>query len=229
MTGATIRSDLRELELKNLIKRTHGGATLIQNTIQDTSWFDPSYNKRIEINRDLKVKIGRTVSKLIEDEDTIMIDDGSTTLEVVKHLPDEKKITIITNGLNICLELRKRPDINILSVGGFFNKTDLSFNGKIAEQTTKKLHATKAILGATGISVSHGITTPEEEKAELKKIMIENSTEVIIVADHTKLEKVSLLTVCEISKITTLVTDDSADKNIVERFKDMGINVILSN
>lgn len=229
VTGATIRSDLRELESRNLVKRTHGGA--IFNDINDEDFKaarDPSYISRIQQNTVFKQAIGDAVAELINEDDIIMLDDGSTTLQVAKKLPTSKKITVITNGLNICLELSKHNNINVIATGGILNKSDLSYNGRFAEEITRKLNANKAILGASGITIKNGITSPDEMKAGLKKAMIENSTELIIVADHTKLTRISLIPICTLEKVSTLVTDSQAPMEIVEIIRSMGVRVILA-
>lgn len=228
LSSATIRSDLRELENKGLIIRTHGGAILKDNMnelMQDDS--DPVYNSRILQNVASKEAIGKTVAKLINDGDSIMLDDGSTTLQVAKNLPLKKEITVITNGFNICVELSDHPDVSVIATGGTMNKADLSYHGRVAEEVTMKFNASKAILGASGISIKNGITAPNEMKAELKKVMIKNSAELIIVADHSKMSRISPVTVCSLDKISTLVTDRQAPEDLLNMLKDNGVNVIV--
>ena len=104
-----------------------------------------------------------------------------------KKLPLDKNITVVTNGLNICLELLRKPNVKVIAIGGMLNKIDLSYYGRVAEETTRKFNANKAILGASGITINNGVTTPDEMKAELKKVMMANSPDFIIVANHIKL------------------------------------------
>ena len=228
MSGATIRSDLRELEKREHITRTHGGAIIRENGVIKDRNLDPEYKSRMELNIGGKEKIGMAVAKLIRDNESIMIDDGTTTLQVANFLPKDKRFTIITNGINICLKLADLDNVEVISTGGIFRNRDLSYNGKIAEETTKKFYANKAILGASGVSLEKGITAPEEFKAELKKVMIENCAEVIIVADSDKLGRVSLLPVCGLERIHTLVTDDGAPKAFIEKLVKKGVNVIIA-
>lgn len=227
VTGATIRNDLKELEQRNLIMRTHGGA-LRKSQDNISSAHDPSYHKRIVENKDSKELIGREVAKLIQENENLIIDDGSTNLQVAKYLPTDKTITIITNGLNICDELVNHPNTSVIVAGGALNKVDMSFYGRIAEDVVMRYHVDKAILGVSGLSLEAGITAPSEEKAELKKLMIDNCKELIVVADHTKLGKASLITVCPIDKITTLVTDSSEPKDFLDKIKKAGIEVVYA-
>ena len=229
VTGATIRADLRELERRNLITRTHGGA-IFKNALNENSKTDkdPSYHNRILQNVSFKEAIGVAVAELIKDGDNIMLDDGSTTLQVAKKLPMDKSITVVTNGLNICLELSSRPNIEVIATGGMLNKVDLSFHGRVTEDVTRKFNSSKAILGASGISIKNGITAPDEMKAELKKVMIQNSNELIIVADHTKLSRVSLVPVCGLDKVSTLVTDSEAPEDLIDEFRRNGLKIIIA-
>lgn len=228
VSGATIRSDLRELEKRELITRTHGGAIARDNGVIKDRNLDPAYKSRMELNIGSKEKIGMAVAKLIRDDESIMLDDGTTTLQVANFLPKGKRLTIITNDINICIKLADLESVEIISTGGIFRNRDLSYSGKIAEETTRKFYANKAILGASGVSLEKGITAPEELKAELKKVMIANCAEVVIVADSTKLERVSLLPVCEIGRVTTLVTDAGAPKAFVEQLEKKGVRVIIA-
>ena len=165
---------------------------------------------------------------MVQENEIVMLDDGSTTLHVARNIPKERNLTIITNGVNICLELSNHPNIKIISTSGIYRKNDLSFNGKLAEETASKFHADKAILGASGVSLEYGVTGPDEAKIGLKKVMIENSSELIIVADHSKIERISLLPVCTLDKISILVTDNQAPKKFVKQINNAGVDVILA-
>lgn len=229
VTGATIRTDLRELDRRGLITRTHGGAIL--KDLMDENLKvdrDPAYDSRILQNAAFKEAIGIAVAGLINNGDCIMLDDGSTTLQVAKKLPPDKNVTVVTNGLNICLELADHSNVNVIATGGMLNKADLSYHGRVAEEVALKFNANKAILGASGISVKNGITAPDEMKAELKKVMIRNSAELVIVADHSKLLRVSPITVCSLDQVSTLVTDSQAPEDVIHMIRSHGVKVIIA-
>lgn len=229
ITGATVRSDLRRLEIDNILIRTHGGAILREHSEEHVvSDRDLSYNKRLLQNLACKEAIGEAAASLINDGDSIMLDDGSTTFQVAKKLGLDKQITVITNGLNICFELSKNPSVQVIATGGMLNKPDLSYHGRAAEEFTSRYTASKAILGASGVSIQRGVTAPSEMKAELKKVMIGSSTELIIVADHTKIQKGSLMPVCNLSRVSILVTDDQAPEEALELFRKSGVVVIIA-
>jgi len=227
VTGATIRGDLRELQRRNLVTRTHGGALLPDESINRIDpKDDPIYHERIQNNLRYKTAIGMKAASLVRDDDSIIVDDGSTTLQVIKALDPEMRVTVLTNGLDICNELLRHPKAIIYSTGGKVNKEDFSYYGNVALDVTSRFNASKAILGASGVSVARGVATPSEEKSALKLAMIRNSDEVIIVADHTKINRTSFVDVCPIKDIDVLVTDDQAPADFVEELEALGIRVI---
>lgn len=157
-----------------------------------------------------------------------MIDDGSTNFHIAKNFPSDKSMTVVTNGLNICQELVSFSGVSVISVGGILDKTDMSFYGKVAMEIAKNYYADKAFIGVSGLSTEVGITAASELKAELKKVMIKNSKEIIVVADHSKFNKISLMPVCAINKINTLITDSLAPKESINILKNAGVKVIIA-
>ncbi len=229
VTPVTIRSDLRELARRDLISRIHGAAMYREQvgaSIQE--WRDPSYVSRTLQNQSFKERIGRKIASLVHDGDSIMLDDGSTNLQVAKHLPANIRLTVITNGLNICLELSEHPNIEVIELGGILNKTDLSYYGVIAEEIASRFNANMAILGASAVTPEKGLMAPDEHKAGLKKQMLGQTGQVVIVADYTKLSRISLVPVCPVSDIDTLVTNQEAPPDLIARFQEQGVNVILA-
>lgn len=230
VSGATIRADLRELEKRKLVQRTHGGA-LLHEVSPETARPepDPDYQERVSTNTRSKVAIGRLVAALIRDDESIMLDDGSTTLQVVQAMKKDQRGTLLTNGLNICYELVRYPAITVFATGGRLNKEDMSFQGRAAQDVASRFHASKAILGASGVSLERGVTTPSEEKAELKKAMMEASSQVIIVADSSKIGHASFVEVCPVKDIDVLVTDDRVQAEVAERLRARGIDVMIAS
>jgi DeoR/GlpR family transcriptional regulator of sugar metabolism len=113
--------------------------------------------------------------------------------------------------------------------GGNLNKDDLSFYGRVAEEVATRFYTNKAILGASGISLEYGITAPSEEKAELKKTMLEHCHELIIVADHSKIDRITLFSVCDLERVGTLVTDSNAPESFQRSIRERGINLIVAD
>jgi len=228
VSEATIRTDLRKLADSGIAVRTHGGAVPVADIMTDLRRRDYEYESRLNLNSELKEMIGMAAAALIEDNESIFVDDGTTTLQFVRHLDKNLKLTIITNGINICEILKDYEKIDVIGTGGQMSKKDLSFNGKASEQTVKKYFVKKAVLGASAVSVFSGFTSPNEEKADLKRAMLERSEQLIVLADHTKLDKTLLYPVCELSRIHTLITDRYAPRELTDSFLEAGVNVIIT-
>lgn len=229
VTGATIRSDLRELHDRRLLRRTHGGALIDEQSSKETPFHnDPIYRERMAKHRDEKIAIGLAASALLSDGDNVIIDDGSTNLHVVRSLRKDLRATVLSNGVDICYELVQYPNVTVYSTGGKLNKDDYSYYGSVASSVVDGFTASMAILGVSGVSIEQGISTPSEEKAQLKKIMIDRSERVVIVADSSKIQRSSFIQICDLDVVNTLVTDTNAPDEFVERIRSMGIEVVLA-
>jgi len=229
VSGSTIRKDLTFLEKKGLLRRVHGGAILIE--FQEPSiplFVDPSYKERYDCNLHEKTKIGETAAEFVENGETIMIDGGTTTLQVARELSRKKReLTVVTNGINICTELIKSNNLEVVLSGGYLRRKNLSMIGEMAGSTIGKYTASKAVLGINGISTSRGLTTPHLFEAEIKKSMIKNSKQLIIVADATKIGKVSLMAVAPLSAVHFLVTDNRVTDEQILELKRAGIREVI--
>jgi DeoR/GlpR family transcriptional regulator of sugar metabolism len=229
LTPATMRTDLAELERRGLARRTHGGAVLTQSVPSPKipALEEAKLTNRFAVQHLEKAAIGRAAAGLIKDGETIMIDGGTTTYEVVRNLGDKRNLTVITSVLNdLWSELVSKGDMQIFLTGGFLRPESLSLVGEAAETMLHGFRASKAILGIDGISVEHGFTALNFMEASVKKRMIEASQELIIVADSTKLGKVCLVPVAQVSSDCTLVTDWHAPSSYVNALRGHGLRVI---
>jgi DeoR/GlpR family transcriptional regulator of sugar metabolism len=208
---ATARRDLVELEESGFLRRTHGGAVGLNQVAQDAT-----NSARLVWKQAEKAAIAATVVGMISDGDTILLDAGTTALEVAKMLAGRKNLTIISNGLDIVAELTRQGDHKIYSVGGEYTDTNHSFRGPLAEQFIRQFTVDKLILNAASIDVDRGLVcTVEPVNASIAKVMIEVSRRTIVVADHSKLTKSSLSVVGKIEDIGIVVTD-SGSKTIID-------------
>jgi len=228
VSEATIRTDLRKLAQRGLAVRTHGGAILPSKDFADFGKQDYEYASRLEHNRNLKETIGAAAAALIQDNESIFVDDGTTTLQFVRSLDPNLKLTVITNGINICEALRDYEKIDVIGTGGSMSKIDFSFSGKASEQLIREFYVDRAVLGASAVSVFGGFTSPSGGKADLKRAMIERSKQLIVLADHTKLDRTLLYPVCELSSIHTLITDSHAPHEFTDRLVEAGVQVIVA-
>ena len=217
----TVRRDLEFLEQDGKLKRVYGGAVL-----HTKSSAEPSYHTRTAKNASEKVSIGKKTADLISDGETLMIDLGTTTLEVARYLKDKKNLTIITNCMTIARELVDVPTYRVIMPGGILRPNELALSGFISEQFMSEFNVDKTIIGVGGITIDNGISDYHLEETRVRKIMIEKGKQIIAVADHSKFGIKALVNVCSIDKIDVIVTNDKVKGEFVQRFLDKGIKVI---
>lgn len=224
VSEVTIRNDLDQLEKKNQLIRARGGAIKLEQGVG----FDQRLADKHKINYAEKARIGKRAALLVSDADTIIIDSGSTTAEMVKNLPDFQDLTVITNALNIANQLMIKPHVNMIIPGGYLRKNMLSLVGPQAEKSLRNFNVDKAFLGVDGLDTKHGIFTPNVEEARLNEIMIEVSKEVILLADSSKFKKRSFAFICEINQIDKVITDNKIPDDDKKRLLDAGVEVIIA-
>lgn len=208
---ATARRDLGELHEAGLLRRTHGGAVSINQVAQDK----PNAARAVW-NQAQKATIAAAVAGMIDDGDTVLLDAGTTALEVAKKLVGRKSLTLISNGLDIIAELSRGEGQSIYSVGGEYTDTNRSFRGPLAEQFIRQFNVDKLILNAASIDVDRGLVcTSTPVNASVARAMIEVSRRVIVVADHSKFTKSSLSVTAKIDDVGVIVTDAGA-RTIIE-------------
>ena len=223
ISAVTVRGDLDELSAAGALVRSHGGAVRRQDATED-------YPLRLKetIHRAEKVRIGRSAAELVRSNETIILDSGTTTAEIARHLKTLKlnSLTVITNALNIAMELSDAPNISVIMLGGLLRHISYSFVGPQAEQMLRHLHADKLFLGVDGFDSDIGPTTPDILEAQLNGIMMEISREVNIVADSSKLGRRSLSRIGPIEKVRRLITDNHIPRDMREQLRRRGIEVI---
>lgn len=217
----TVRRDLEFLEQDGKLKRVYGGAVPYNK-----SSAEPSYNTRTIRNSDEKVMIAKNVADLISDGETLMIDLGTTTLEVARHLKNKKNLTIITNCITIAQELVDVPTFRVILPGGILRPEELALSGYISEQFMNEFNVDKTIIGVGGITSDDGISDYHLEETRVRKIMIDKGKEIIAVADHSKFGVKALVNVCSIDKIDVIVTNDKVKRSIAQEYIDKGIKII---
>jgi len=222
VSKVTIRNDLAQLEKKGLLIRSRGGAIKPQRVSIDYKLYEKSKQHYKE-----KQAIGKKAVELINDNDTIIIDSGSTTMEVAKNLSKFNNLTVITNALNIINQLVEYDNIKVIMLGGMLRNNSLSLVGPIAENNIKNFNCDKLFMGIDGIDSKYGITTPNIEEAQLNRLMIEIAKEVIIVTDSSKFLRRSFAFIAPISKIDIIITDSKIPKDEHERLINAGVKVLI--
>jgi len=221
ISRSTVRRDLIDLERKNLIIRTRGGA-LRKRYFK----YEFSLNEKKDLNLDKKKKIAQITKRFINEGDIIYISGGTTTFELAKILFDIKNLVVFTNAINILLELVNNSDVRIKLIGGDFRKKTFSIVGQEAVNFLDRYNFDKAFVGVNGISVDEGFTTPNELEAIIDGKVIRKSKETFILADETKFEAVAFSTICKIKDVDYIVTNKPLNSNLAKDIQENGIKII---
>jgi DeoR/GlpR family transcriptional regulator of sugar metabolism len=211
------------LDEQGVIQRAHGGAVVVERAAPE-----PPIIQRIVENEEEKKKIGRAAAQLVRDGETVFLGSGTTTLEVARNLVDKSNLTVITNALNIANLFAGNPNITVIVVGGLLRHSELSMIGHITEQVLKELRADKVIMGMRAISIEEGLTNDYLPETMTDRAIIQFAPEVILVADHSKFDKVSTALVAPITSVNKMVTDVDTPTQIVADLRAMGIDVIIA-
>jgi DeoR/GlpR family transcriptional regulator of sugar metabolism len=223
VSAATARRDLETLASKGKIQRVHGGAIIVEPNL-----IDPPVLQRIKKEKELKESIGFAAAALIKDGESVFIGSGSTTAYVARNLVKRKRLTIITNALNIGMEFSDSEGVTVVVIGGMMRPSELSLIGHIADQALHEVRVDKVIMGITAISVIAGLSNDYLPEVMTDRAIFDMTPEVILVADHTKFGKVASGYVAPLNRITTLITDHETDLGYLDQIRNMGINVIVA-
>lgn len=218
----TIRRDLSELHDRGLLERVHGGA-LLQATGADQ---EPPVVERTQASTEGKRRIGLRVAGLVQDGEKIFLGSGSTTAFVAEALLQRRKLTVVTNALNIALRLMPAPEIEVTVTGGFLRRSEMSLIGHFAEHTLKNLQVDKVIIGMRGIDPVKGLTSDNMEELITDQAILNISKNIIVAADHTKFGHVAAIRTAPVTAATTIVTDEGGPRDILEALRKMGIRII---
>lgn len=222
VTELTIRRDFDILEKKGVLERTHGGA-ILRRRIKD----EPLYAEKNQKFRFQKEKIGKAVHQFIEPGDTLLINTGSTSSQVLRHLSGTN-LRVITSNANALVEI-ENPEIEVILTGGLYRRQSNSLIGDLAHTTLKNICGSKAIIGVDGISLRFGLTTPVQEEAAVARLMINQTLgPVIVVADSSKMGVVSNFVTAPIDKVNILITDPGIKPGFKRELEEMGITVIIA-
>lgn len=222
VSSVTIRKDLKLLEEKDLLFRTHGGAKA-----GNPYTADRPVNEKAKIKSDEKFNIGAAAARLIVPNDCILIASGTTVLSLAKNIKPEGSLTVITAALNVALELTRQPEIEIIQLGGILRKSSTSVTGTYAEKILEDFSFSKLFLGVDGIDLDFGLTTSNMMEAQLNRKMIAASQQTIVLADSSKFGKRGFGKICGLEEIEQVITDSGISQHIVDTLKSMGIEVTI--
>jgi DeoR family transcriptional regulator, aga operon transcriptional repressor len=224
VSEVTIRKDLRYLERKNILIRSRGGA-MKQSLIN----IDLSIYDRRRQNIKLKEAIGAAAAGMIINGETVLLDTGTTIMQLARHLPKKINITVITNSVDITFRLAEYPDIRVIMPGGILRRNSLALVGEQAAESLRGFYCDKYFLSADGIDIERGMMTTNIEEASLARINIKNSRRVIALIDSSKFLSKGITTIAPLSSVDTLITDSGIPSGILEKIRGLGVNVIVAD
>lgn len=222
VTGATLRSDLRYLEKKELIVRTHGGALYKEDVLQKENFLSQRTENQAE-----KRLIAKKALEYIKSGDVIILDSGSTVLELARLLVGQSDIKVITNDLQIALELQNNSTLEIYLIGGRVRNQFQLTQGPTGIDYLKGISANKVFLSPNSLSVQYGVTTTTEELKALKGQMIASADEAYMLCDSSKVGKRSMFQFADVDQFSYMITDQGMNQSDLERIRDQGVEVIL--
>jgi DeoR family transcriptional regulator of aga operon len=222
VSAVTIRKDLKLLEDKNLLFRSHGGAA-----VHDPYANDRPVNEKEKIRREEKNRIGSAAAGLIAANDSIIIASGTTVLALARNIHPKGNLTVITAALHVALELIRHPEIEVLQLGGLLRKSSSSATGPYAEKVLEDFSCSKLFLGVDGIDTEFGLTTTNIMEAHLNQRMIAASQKTIVLADSTKFGKRGFGRICGLEDIEQVITDSGIPEHTMKALEEAGIEVTI--
>ena len=221
VSEVTVRSYLEDLEKKGLLSRVHGGAVSSYKP-----YYSMNLNQRLETNQRAKVAIAEKVAALIQPNDTVMLNAGTTTLLVFRKFPADYNLSIVTNSISIALEAAGTPNYSVILVGGSVNTKYQFTYGNDAVRQLKKYHADKLILSVDGISAEQGFSTYYNQEATVDMAMLEQSDCCIIAADHSKFGHSAFAKISDLSVADYIVTGGQISSELAEILEEKGVTVL---
>src|ERR1700758_2034087 len=225
-SAASVRRDLSKLEVKGLVRRTHGGVTLVEPLLYEPFRYDSLFQNREQHRPAEKRRIGAAAAELIQENESVGFTAGTTATYVARNLRNRHNIRVITNAINIAMELSNCPGLKTFVTGGFVQWAgSFSLVGHAAITSLNDVFLDRVFVSVCGIDASRGITVIEPEEALTFRNLINQSKQTIVVADSSKIGIVTPALICPISNVHVLITDTRASDKAVAPFLERGIEV----
>lgn len=222
VSKVTIRRDIDMLAAEGLIVKTHGGAVAVTKSLL----HEIPYAFKAEHNLNAKKSIGIAAAKCIEDGDIIILDSGSTTLEIAKNIV-QKNITVVTDDIKIAMQLSCKDNISVIVCGGTLSNPVYTLTGNMTVNFFSKLHVNKTFLGCDAVDLEFGISNRTYEEVDIKSAMMKAADEIIMVTDDSKLDKKVFCSLCDISAIDKLIINRIDERNR-RGFMEKGVEIITT-
>ena len=221
VTPETIRRDLTALERHGLVRRVHGGAIPVERL-----GFEPGLADREGLLAGEKERIAKAALDELPDGGAIILDAGTTTVRLAELLPTDRELTVVTHALPVATVLATRPGITLHLVGGTVRGRTLAAVGSWALRELADIHVDVAFLGMNGVTVEHGLTTPDLAEAAVKRALVTAARRTVVLADHTKIGRADFAHVIGLAAVDTIITDSAVDPELAEELEAAGPAVI---
>jgi DeoR family transcriptional regulator of aga operon len=221
VSAATVRRDLGMLADQRMLARTHGGA------VAHGVLYELPLRYRSARRQQEKARIARAAAERVPDGAAVGMTGGTTTTEVARALSDRRRLTVVTNSLNIASELAIRPNLKLVVTGGVARSESYELVGPIAEATLTALNLDVVLVGVDGIAIDAGLTTHHEVEAHTNRALISRARRVIVVTDSSKIGQVAFARICGLEQVDEVISDADADPGEVARLRDAGVVLTL--
>jgi DeoR/GlpR family transcriptional regulator of sugar metabolism len=225
--GSTIRRDLEKLERQHLLKRIHGGAVQVDALSYTAYTQDLTFQENMGRQVEEKTRIALAAARLIQPGDTVALSPGTTTTHLARAIRQLQiqNLTVVTNAVNIAMELAGQRTITLLLTGGVAMADFFALVGPMAEHNLSELYTDKAFVGMHGVSVEHGLTGPNPLEALTYRVTMQHARQTIVLADHTKIGRVALCRIAPATAMQMLITDREAPPEVLEGLAARGVHI----
>jgi DeoR family transcriptional regulator of aga operon len=223
VSAVTIRKDLKQLEERKLLYRSHGRAIPSNPYITDHH-----VEIKEKINADEKQRIANAAKKTLQANDTIILASGTSVIEFARQIAEMEKLTVVSASLNTSIILAKNPNIDVIQLGGSVRTNSSSIIGPIGEKMLAEFNFTKLFLGVDGIDLDYGLTTTNAMEASLNKVMINAAQKIIVLADSSKFGRKGFGRICGLDEVDQIITDSGIDKVSRTKILELGIDLTLA-
>lgn len=220
VTHETIRRDLNSLAEAGALTRAHGGAVAAVDG-------ETTFGQRLGVFEREKVAIGRVAAALVKDGTRILLDSGTTTLALARSLRSKRDLVVVTNAVTHAGELMKLREITVVMTGGMVRRSTYGTFGELTVDALKQMHVDQVFLATHSVSAAAGLTYPAFEEIAAKRAMVASGTEVILLADASKIGRVSLLQIAPITSVSKIITAGAVDPAEAARIRNLGVELVV--
>ena len=225
VSPTTVRRCLRNLQAQGLLRRRHGGAVPVETSLYEPFRYDADFQERDQVYGDEKRRIGVAAAEHVKDGDVVALSAGTTTTQIARALRLRQGVTIVTNAVNIAMELARFPKLRVLLTGGYVSGSWFSVLGPATIDTISATEIDIAFVGVDGIDAQAGLTAAHPDEADVNAVMIRQARRKVVVADHTKLGKSAGAFICPVRNVNLIVTDTGASNEAIASLRTGSVAV----